>query len=178
MATVSISPSTATLTTNMSSRRQPLSTISNVANSPYRSVTSTTTKQKRSYANIQREEPYGQPPPAKKQMLEVHHQALRTPPRQSGSQVSVEGRVFTRKSTQPSNFERKCVAVRDRGSQQHITKADKVPEENLESIRQWQKHYRKIFPKFVFYFENIPEDVRSKYTRQVLALGAVSTSSM
>ncbi|ESZ95626.1 hypothetical protein SBOR_4022 [Sclerotinia borealis F-4128] len=159
----------------MSSRRQPLSTISNAANSPYRAVTSTTTKQKRSYANIQREDAYGQPPPAKKQMLDVH-QTLRTPPRQSGSQVSAEGRVFTRKSnTQPSNFERKCVAVRDKGSQQQqITKADKVPEENLnlESIRQWQKHYRKSFPKFVFYFESIPEDARLKYTKQVLALGA------
>ncbi|KAA8565580.1 hypothetical protein EYC84_009432 [Monilinia fructicola] len=157
----------------MSTRRQPLSTISNVANSPYRAVASTTTKQKRSYANIQREDAYGQPPPAKKQMLDAHHQTLRTPPRQSASQASVEGRVFTRKSnSQQSNFERKCVAVRDRGSQQQITKADKVPEENLESIRQWQKHYRKSFPKFVFYFESIPEEVRLKYTKQVLALGA------
>ncbi|KAM0124293.1 hypothetical protein ACHAP3_010434 [Botrytis cinerea] len=158
----------------MSTRRQPLSTISNVANSPYRAVASTTTKQKRSYANIQREDAYGQPPPAKKQMLNAHHQTLRTPPRQSISQVSGEGRIFTRRSTQPTNFERKCVAARgDRGAQQQqITKADKVPEENLESIRQWQKHYRKIFPKFVFYFESIPEDVRLKYTKQVLALGA------
>ncbi|KAB8293865.1 hypothetical protein EYC80_009344 [Monilinia laxa] len=106
-------------------------------------------------------------------MLDAHHQTLRTPPRQSVSQASVEGRVFTRKSTsQQSNFERKCVAVRDRGSQQQITKADKAPEENLESIRQWQKHYRKSFPKFVFYFESIPEEVRLKYTKQVLALGA------
>lgn len=174
MATVSLSPLTVTLTTNMSSRRQPLSTISNVANSPYRAVVSTTTKQKRSYANIQREDAYGQPPPAKKQMLDAHQQALRTPPRQSVSQVSAEGRVFSRKSAvQPSNIERKCVTVKaDRGSQQQITKAEKIPEESLESIRQWQKHYRKNFPKFVFYFESISEDVRLKYTKQVLALGA------
>lgn len=180
MATVSLSPLPVTLTTSMSTRRQPLSTISNVANSPYRAVASTTTKQKRSYANIQREDAYGQPPPAKKQMLDAHHQTLRTPPRQSISQVSGEGRIFTRRSTQPTNFERKCVAARgDRGAQQQqITKADKVPEENLESIRQWQKHYRKIFPKFVFYFESIPEDVRLKYTKQVLALGAVSNDSV
>ncbi|QSZ36251.1 hypothetical protein DSL72_007377 [Monilinia vaccinii-corymbosi] len=157
----------------MSTRRQPLSTLSNVANSPYRAVASTTTKQKRSYANIQREDAYGQPPPAKKQMLDAHHQTLRTPPRQSVGQVSLEGRVSTRKSSnQPSNFERKCVAARDRGAQQQVTKADKVPEENLESIRQWQKHYRKSFPKFVFYFESVPEDVRLEYTKQVLALGA------
>lgn len=179
MATVSLSPLPVTLTTNMSTRRQPLSTISNVANSPYRAAISTTTKQKRSYANIQREDAYGQPPPAKKQMLDSHHQTLRTPPRQSVSQASAEGRVFTRKSNaQPSNFERKCAAVRDRGSQQQITKANKVSEEDLESIRQWQKHYRKSFPKFVFYFESIPGDVRLKYTKQVLALGAVSFDSM
>ncbi|PQE26906.1 g1 s regulator protein [Rutstroemia sp. NJR-2017a BVV2] len=158
----------------MSTRRAPLQNNPNAANSPFRPVVSTTTKQKRSYANIQREESYGQPPPAKKQMLDSHSQVLRTPPRQTTAQLSTEGRVLTRKSTttQPSHYEGKSATVRERGYQHYITKAERVPEENLESIRQWQKHYRKNFPKFVFYFESIPEDVRLKYTRQVLALGA------
>ncbi|KAF4632870.1 hypothetical protein G7Y89_g5263 [Cudoniella acicularis] len=155
----------------MSSRRVPLSNNSNAVNSPYRATAAS--KQKRSYATIQREDAYGQPPPAKKQMLD-NHQVLRTPPRNQSAQSSAEGRVFTRKSntTQPSAFERKCVAVREKPAQQALSKAEKTTEENLETIRQWQKHYRKIFPTFVFYFESVPEDVRIRYQKQVVALGA------
>jgi regulatory subunit for Cdc7p protein kinase len=158
----------------MSVRRVPLSSNSNAINSPYRAVAAAASKQKRSYATIQREEAYGQPPPAKKQMLDVH-QTLRTPPRPQANQSSVEGRVFTRRSnaSQQSSFERKCVAARDR-PQQVVTKADKTTQENLDTVKQWQKHYRKIFPTFVFYFESMSEDVRIKYTKQVTSLGAVS----
>jgi regulatory subunit for Cdc7p protein kinase len=157
----------------MSTRRVPLSSNPNAANSPFRQATGVTSKQKRSNATIQREEAYGQPPPSKKQMLDVYP-ALRTPPHQQSIQSSVEGRVFTRKSnTSQTSFERKCVATRER-PQQTVTKADKASEENLETIRQWQKHYRKVFPNCVFYFESVPEDQRIKYTKQVLALGAVS----
>ncbi|KAG4437642.1 hypothetical protein IFR05_006853 [Cadophora sp. M221] len=158
----------------MSGKRVPLSSNPNAVNSPFRAVAAAASKQKRSYATIQREEAYGQPPPAKKQMLE-NYQTIRTPPRQQLSQNSVEGRVFTRKSNtaQQSAFERKLVAAREREKpQQTVTKADKTTEENLDTIRQWQKHYRKIFPTFVFYFESISEDVRIKYTKQVVALGA------
>lgn len=177
MAAVSLSPLPHTLSA-MSSRRVPLSSNPNAVNSPYRgAVAAVASKQKRSYATVQREEAYGQPPPAKKQMLD-NYQVLRTPPRQQTAQPSAEGRVFTRKPTasQQSAFERKLVAVREKPQQaQHtIVKADKTSEENLETIRQWQKHYRKIFPTFVFYFESVPEDVRVKYTKQVIALGAVS----
>ncbi|KAL1954191.1 hypothetical protein VTO42DRAFT_1547 [Malbranchea cinnamomea] len=43
---------------------------------------------------------------------------------------------------------------------------------DIESIRLWQKYYRKVFPSFVFYFENIPDDTRYKFSRQIAALGA------
>jgi regulatory subunit for Cdc7p protein kinase len=173
MAAVSISPLPHTRST-MSGRRVPLSSNPNAVNSPYRAVAAGASKQKRSYATVQREEAYGQQPPAKKQMFESH-QPLRTPPRQQSTQSSAEGRVFTRKSNAPqqSAFERKCVAVREK-PQQIVTKAEKPSGENLDTIRQWQKHYRKIFPTFVFYFESVPEEVRLKYTKQVIALGAVS----
>lgn len=163
----------------MSSRRVPLSSNPNAANSPYRSMAAAASKQKRSHATIQREESYGQPPPAKKQMLDTH-QTLRTPPHQESTQSSAEGRVFTRKSnsSQQSVFERKLVAARERErerqSQQTVTKAERTSEENLESIRAWQKHMKRSFPKFVFYFESGPEDSRQKCTKQVIALGAVS----
>jgi regulatory subunit for Cdc7p protein kinase len=173
MAAISISLSPHDIS-NMSGRRAPLSSNPNAVNSPFRQATAAATKQKRSYATIQREEAYGQQPPSKKQMLD-NYQSLKTPPRQQLTQSSLEGRVFTRKSniSQQTSFERKCVATRER-AQQTVTKADKTSEENLETIRAWQKHYRKVFPNCVFYFESVPEDLRIKYTKQVLALGAVS----
>jgi regulatory subunit for Cdc7p protein kinase len=177
MAAVSLSPLPHTLST-MASRRVPLLSNPNAVNSPYRG-TSAPTKQKRSYATIQREDAYGQPPPAKKQALELH-QPLRTPPRHQNTHIPAEGRVYTRKSNtaHQSTYERRPTATRERTTQQLIVKADKTSEENLETIRQWQKHYRKIFPTFVFYFESIPEDVRLKYTKQVIALGAVSLKAI
>ena len=134
MAAVSISPLPHSLS-SMSSRRVPLSSNPNAANSPYRALAAAASKQKRSYATIQREESYGQPPPAKKQMLDSQ-QTLRTPPRQPSTQSSAEGRVFTRKSnsSQQSVFERKLVAARERErpAQQVVTKAEKTSEENLD----------------------------------------------
>jgi regulatory subunit for Cdc7p protein kinase len=66
---------------------------------------------------------------------------------------------------------------RERPIQQTVTKAEKTSEENLESIRAWQKHTKKSFPRFVFYFESGSEDARHKCTKQVIALGAVSLCS-
>lgn len=152
----------------------PLSSNPNAVNSPFRAVAAAAAKQKRSYATIQREDAYGQPPPAKKQMLDSH-QALRTPPRQSSNHSSAEGRVFTRKpqNAQPSAFERKCVAVREKPVQNTAPKVDKVAEQNQETIRQWQKHYRRNFPNYVFYFEGVSEEIRIKCTKQISILGAV-----
>lgn len=177
MAAVSIANSPHTLST-MSGRRVPLQSNPNAANSPYREVTAAAAKQKRSYATIQREETYGQPPPAKKQMLKVNQSGLRSPTRQSLANAA-EGRVFTRKSnvTQPSAFARKLEALRVKPGQQIQATADtKAADENLDTIRQWQRHYRKVFPKFVFYFESVSEDSRIKFSKQVTALGAVSIS--
>ncbi|OBT66916.1 hypothetical protein VE03_04253 [Pseudogymnoascus sp. 23342-1-I1] len=156
----------------MSTRRVPLSSNPNAANSPYRGMTAGASKSKRSHATVQREEAYGQPPPAKKHIVEVTHRGLKTPPRQSLND-SAEGQVFSRRAhAQPTAFDRKLEAVRRRPVQQAVAKADKASEENLETIRQWQRHYRKVFPKFVFYFESISEDVRVRYAKQVTALGA------
>lgn len=172
MATVSIAQSPHSLAA-MSSRRVPLGSNPNAANSPYRGMGAGAQKQKRSYATIQREEPYGQAPPAKRQMIET---SIKSPSRITAVRES-EGRVFTRRTgnTQTTAFEKKLEAARVRPSQQQtVQRAERHPEENLETIRQWQKHYRKVFPKFVFYFESVPEEARIRYTRQLAQLGAVS----
>ncbi|RDW85657.1 hypothetical protein BP5796_03982 [Coleophoma crateriformis] len=152
-------------------RRVPLSSNPNAVNSPFRAVAAAAaSKQKRSYATVQREDSYGQQPPAKKQMLDTHH-VLRTPPRQQTTQTT-EGRVFTRKSNAPQTaFEKKLTAVGQK-PQQTVTRAEKTQEEQLQQIRVWQRHHRKVFPQYVFYFESIPEESRLRYTKQVVALGA------
>ena len=158
----------------MSGRRAPLSSNPNAVNSPYRAVTSAAAaKQKRSHATLQREDSYGGQPPTKKQMLDSQS---RTPPRQQPVPASAEGRVFARKSnaTQPTAFERSCLAAGQKPSQQASSRRVERPtDEGLESIRQWQKHIRRTFPRFVFYFESVSEDGRLKCTKQVTALGAV-----
>jgi len=176
MATVSISPLPPSHSA-MSGRRVPLGNNPNGANSPYRPVGSNATKQKRSYATIQREESYGHAPPAKKQMLSSH-QVLRTPPRPV-SQQQPELKVVTRKvsSNQPSTYERSGrTAVRERSAQQTVSRATKASEQNLESVLAWQKHYRQVFPTYVFYFEGVTEEVRHRFAKQVISLGAVSRS--
>ncbi|OJD19532.1 hypothetical protein AJ78_00503 [Emergomyces pasteurianus Ep9510] len=155
----------------MSSHRAPLVNVPNGTNSPHR-VTITSMKRGRTFqANM-----YFMEPPPKKQMLEKDEV---DPTNKSPRKVAVagtEGKVFTRKNTnsQPTAFERKLVAVRDkdRVNNSRGTKYDRTGGEPLDSIRQWQKHYRKAFPRFVFYFESIPEDVRNKCSRQIMALGA------
>lgn len=173
MAAVSLSPLPHDLS-SMSTRRAPLSSNPNAVNSPYRAP-AVASKQKRSYAHLQREDAYGQPPPAKKQMLDTH--TSRTPPRAS-TQSYPEGRVLTRKSnTQFSSFERRAAPSTRNTAHQSVKKSEKTPEQDLETIRQWQKHYQKQFPSFVFFFESVPEDQRAKYIKQVVALGAVSSFS-
>lgn len=174
MAAVSISPLPSSQSA-MSGRRVPLGNNPNGANSPFRPLGANTTKQKRSYATIQREESYGHAPPAKKQMLSTQ-QALRTPPRPA-SQYQPEAKLLARKAnaTQPSTYERGVrTAVRERSAQQTVSRAAKTSEQNLESVLAWQKHYRQVFPNYVFYFEGVTEEIRHKFAKQVTSLGAVS----
>ncbi len=79
------------------------------------------------------------------------------------------------KRARDSTQEHKGAVVRER-PHQGATKTDKASEDNLEELRKWRKHYHKTFPSFVFYFESISEDARMTYTKQVTALGAVSSS--
>ncbi|KAF6821982.1 dfp1 him1 [Colletotrichum musicola] len=136
----------------MSSRRTPLSSNPNVANSPLRAASALAqAKQKRSHANIQREELYGQPPPLKKQVIEnTGTRHLRSPSR------------ITKPSQLPQRVARPLAKER-------LTHHDDA---NLEKIRQWQTEYRGRFPKMVFYFESIPEDQRAKLSRHAMTLGA------
>lgn len=148
----------------MSSRRGPLTNNPNVANSPLRGASALAgyAKQKRSYATVQREETYGQPPPLKKQVLDNGVQrAVRSPTRSTRSQVLVQ-RGVTRPST------------KERASRPASTATSRDLDTEKEA---WKRHHRAKFPKMVFYFESIPDDVRARLTKRVNYLGAVCHSS-
>ncbi|KAJ5290880.1 hypothetical protein N7478_000131 [Penicillium angulare] len=170
MAAVFVPPSPQT-SLNMSTRR-PLANVPNATNSPHRAGL---VPAKRVRSN-QIEIPYGQPPP-KKQVMEAAEQDMRSPTRsRSTTFQGPDSKLFARRSNNanPSAFEKKLVAARDRDRQPQVksAKGEKQSADTIDTIRQWQRHYRKAFPQFVFYFDTIPEDVRRKFSRQVIALGA------
>ncbi|KAJ5173337.1 hypothetical protein N7492_005930 [Penicillium capsulatum] len=170
MAAVFVPPSPQTSLT-MSTRR-PLANVPNATNSPHRAGLVPAKRARSGQIEI----PYGQPPP-KKQVMEAAEQDVRSPTRsRSTTYQNPESKLFARRSNNanPSAFEKKLVAARDKDRQPQVKgmKGEKQSADTLDTIRQWQRHYRKAFPQFVFYFDSIPEDARRKFSRQVVALGA------
>ena len=161
----------------MSNRRAPLTNNPNAANSPYRAVAAAAQKRSREQIDAQEDLFLDQIPPVKRQAVENNRFTLRTPTRKQSSQ-HFEGRVLSKRPAngQPTAFERRLLAAKSKQIEPKDEAQEKV-NESLDNIRQWQKHYRKAFPFFVFYFESIPDDVRSKYSKAIRALGAVSLSS-
>ena len=173
MAAVSLSPAPLKLG-NMGSRRVPLSNVPNAANSPFRAVAAAASKRSRDQVQAQEDLSYDYQPHPKRQVLEGGRTSLRISPRQQALQ-STEGRVFNRRTAnaQPTAFERKLLAARGETSHKRVERQEKASHEALDTVRQWQKHYKKSFPGFVFYFESVPEDVRVRCSRWVRSLGAV-----
>lgn len=168
MATTSISPAWQK-TGAIPNRRIPLSSVPNAVNSPYRSATATS-KRSRLEQDLQEDCVNNQQPPAKRQALECANVRFRTPPRKQASQYT-DDRPAKKTTNPPSiTFEQKLAAAKEKPSNYKTERLEKA----ASGIRQWQKHYRRVFPDFVFYFENIPDDVRVKYSRFVRVLGAVS----
>ncbi|KAI9827668.1 MAG: hypothetical protein M1826_006231 [Phylliscum demangeonii] len=157
----------------MSSHRAPLANIPNAVNSPRRPVAAdlpTGPKRSRSRSTLPGD--VLPPPPVKRVVLDqspAPEPISPSPQRRSRSQLP-DGRVFSRRPghAQMTPFEKRLLAVRelDRREEERRVK------ENVDSVRQWQKHYRKVFPHFVFYLENIPPEARSKCSKQLAMLGA------
>ena len=154
------------------SRRAPLASIPNVANSPHRLLNTSGSKRPRAQANVSQQE---NEPPLKRQAVEKNttEAGPATPTRQLPNNPA-EGRVFER-GNGPSGstaFQRKLVAARDRNSGLRVTKNVEPPVKD-DTVRQWQKHYRKIFPTFSFYFDSVGDDIRARFVRNITLLGAV-----
>ncbi|KUI69865.1 Hsk1-interacting molecule 1 [Cytospora mali] len=166
MATVSLSPSPISSYPSImstSARRVPLSSNPNVANSPIRNSSALATafnKQrhtKRAYASVQREEPYGQPPPAKKQLLnDGTEKVSRSPVRQV--------KVVRRDPTRPYRD--------DKTTQERVSKSLSQQEDERARVQQWQQVTRRNFPSFVFYFESVSKEQSAKIVKQLAHLGA------
>lgn len=181
MAAVSLSPAPHKLG-SMTSRRVPLGNVPNAANSPFRAVAAAASKRTRDQVEAQEDFSYDFQPRAKRQALEVTRLSQPTPPRNPALQ-SAEGRVFNKRSTdaRPSPFEQKLLAAaaaKGDKPRQRVERHEKASEEQKDDVRQWQKHYRKSFLSFVFYFESLPEDIRISRSKYIRALGAVSVVSM
>lgn len=185
MAEVSLSPAPHKLG-NTSSRRVPLGNVPNAANSPLRSVAAATSKRSRDQLDAQEDSAYDLQPRAKRQALEDGRAYLRPSPRKQAIQ-SAEGRVFNKRplNAQPTPFEKRLIASAKENKgiqkleqkieqrvQQRVERQGKASHEALEDIRQWQRHYKRSFPTFVFYFESLPEEVRVKCSKWIRSLGA------
>ncbi|KAK0641111.1 Dfp1/Him1, central region-domain-containing protein [Cercophora newfieldiana] len=152
----------------MATRRVPLSSNPNAANSPLRAASASLLayqgsklSKARSHADMMREEAYGQPPPAKRQM--VDHGLQRTAPSPSRQRPrNVVHRAYASKAAD------QAPAVKRAAAQSTF----KPSEQEVDNIRVWQTQTRARFPKMVFYFESVSDDQRSKLSKQVAHLGA------
>ncbi|KAH7350460.1 Dfp1/Him1, central region-domain-containing protein [Pyrenochaeta sp. MPI-SDFR-AT-0127] len=141
----------------MSNRRVPLATLQNATNSPLR-ATAIGGKRQRSHASEQRDIAYGQPPP-KKQIIEVDDAEAR------------RHGLVRRSGAQPTALTRKLEAARENkvpAKQMSVQRASN----DLETIRQWQRHYRKLFPQFVFYFDSVSNPQKDKLMGRAQVLGS------
>lgn len=166
MATLSLSPTPfPTTVMSLSSRRVPLTSNPNVANSPLRGPSTqgaSYAKQKRSYATVQREELYGQPPPVKRQALDNGSNRARSPSKIARPQSQL---VSQRGTTRPS--------ARERNSRQLVSPKTSHDADAQREREVWKKYHINRFPKMVFYFESIPDDIRAKLAKRVVFLQAV-----
>ncbi|KAL8650261.1 MAG: hypothetical protein Q9210_003932 [Variospora velana] len=163
----------------MSNRRAPLTSVPNAVNSPYR-VPAAATKRSRQQLD-QENVGYDQQPVAKRIATANGRLCPRTPPQKQSLQQA-EARVFGKRpgNVQPTAFERRLLAAKEKKAlevqearqEQRVERPNRVPIEPLQGIRQWQKHYRKVFPTFVFYFESVSDETRARYSKFIRVFGA------
>ncbi len=163
----------------MTSRREPLANVPNAVNSPFHTITAGG-KRTRAQAGDHRDALSGQPP-AKKQIMEIPDEDSENvdPKKREFVAVGARDRLdepFMKKTSnaQPTSFERKLAAAREKKAtpQPRVEPQPKVSADNLETIRQWKRHYKKQFPGFVFYFDSPSDEARQRTLRPLQHLGA------
>ncbi|KAL8736388.1 MAG: hypothetical protein Q9181_002421 [Wetmoreana brouardii] len=161
----------------MSNRRAPLTSVPNAVNSPYRIPGAAAVKRSRQQLD-QEDVLYDQQPPAKRNATSNARLVPHTPPQKHHLQQA-EARVFGKRpgNGQPTAFQRRLLEARDRKAMEapdrgHEQRVERSRTETIDGIRQWQKHYRKVFPTFVFYFESVPDETRARHVKFIRTFGA------
>lgn len=174
MATLFPPPQAAAIHTSprdkaMASRRIPLGNLPNATNSPFREAVQPGMKRPRTDA-------FEKQPPAKKQAIELKGVENRS---------QTVGRKLLAASTKQHNGATASTAtVPSNGVMNTATRKTKTAsavaktQENLSEIRQWQRHYKKLFPTMTFYYDSVPDETRHKIGKQIQLLGSVSTLSL
>jgi regulatory subunit for Cdc7p protein kinase len=162
MASVSILSPHATV--NMPSHRAPLRDApSAVLNSPMRGASTAllgAKRQRQPTASQGENSTYHDSQMSKRRFVETDEPNIRLhglPPKRSTQATSLQRRLEAARAPAPTAHSRSKSTV-----------------EQNETIRQWQKHYRKLFPTFVFYFDNVQDDTKRKFSAQIRMLGGVS----
>ncbi|RPA82910.1 hypothetical protein BJ508DRAFT_325071 [Ascobolus immersus RN42] len=166
MASVSVAQPTHSPAPTPMSRRLPLNNVPHAVNSPLkpRTVPSNYSgKRQRQDAAVENDAP-AMEPPTKKQAMTANA-APQTPVSQKTivkeKRTSVQRKVTKQKVTTIGTKE--VGVVRQENAQERDTR---------EEVLQWQRHYRKAFPTYVIFFENIPDEQGVLLYKQVKALGS------
>ncbi|PNS14930.1 hypothetical protein CAC42_2159 [Sphaceloma murrayae] len=167
----------------MANGRVPLASNQNAVNSPYRGLAPVGGKRTRAQTEVSRETIHGQPP-TKRQVIDYtndENTAPRTLTRQSQVLKDAELKFLSKRQSNrpPTPLETKLLAAKTVKIAQPQQQEEEVsPDstrktaESLDNIRQWQKHYKKAFPSFIFFFDNVPEDQHRKISRCLKELQA------
>ncbi|KAK0884496.1 Cdc7p-Dbf4p kinase complex regulatory subunit [Friedmanniomyces endolithicus] len=165
----------------MTSRRAPLASVPNAINSPFRNIAATNGKRARAQLGDAGQD---QPPAKRQQVIEIpdddDDEENIDPRSRAGvlaGQLKLDEPFSKRSNSQPTAFDRKLAALRDKKptiqQPQAHERLQRAPvADNSESVRQWQRHYRRQFPSFVIYFDGVSDDVRLKTVRHIQSLGA------
>ena len=149
----------------MASRRLPLSNLPNGANSPLRGTA--TSKRTRPPHGLDDNGPE-QAPPSKRHASGVATSIPRTPRKQDTA--------ISNRRVEDGGGDRRPQLMRPRERARPVEHPERleIDAQSQENIRQWQRHYRKAFPGFVFYFENVTREAKLDCVRHLTELGAVS----
>lgn len=155
---------------SMTTRRAPLANNPNAINSPSRPPVSL--KRPRPYDKAERDVDTTRSPTKKRLLLDTGT----VPLRKIHSRDDSDSRIFNGRDGEPTPFHQKLVATkneRSHGTTHTVEPRKEGHATDAETIKQWRRHYRRIFPQFVFYFENLPPDFCSRAKRQLRELDAV-----
>lgn len=167
----------------MASPRVPLNELPNVANSRFHAIATAAQKRPRPTSELKHEILYTREPSAKRQLVDPRGSRVNSPakranvkvfedPNTQGAAQPVRGQQSSHDSvarhTQIQQTNPQAQQQTEQGVQQQNPHPDRL------SITEWQNHYLRLFPRFTFYFDGVPEDQRALIVRRMLRLGAVS----